>query len=157
MSNDFSPSVAGGWLGAYYYESRVRMPVRFEATFARSNGGEGGGERFGGTILDDEGGGEAAEVSLGVQQGTFIRFVKIYSPPAPGVFPVHYVGTLSSDGRLMTGHWKIMLGESRRARAREIVGTWEARRSWSPAEDETGGENAAGQEAGQELAGARAR
>jgi len=26
-------SIAGGWLGAYYFDSRIHLPVRFEATF----------------------------------------------------------------------------------------------------------------------------
>ena len=137
MSNESAQSVAGGWLGAYYYESRTRTPVRFEATFIRLTGGEIGMERFGGSILDDEGGNGSADVSHGVQQGTFVRFVKIHTPPASGLFPVHYVGTLSEDGRILTGHWKMTMSENRRARAREIVGTWEARRLWHEAMSET--------------------
>ncbi|MBC7805881.1 MAG: hypothetical protein H7145_06995 [Akkermansiaceae bacterium] len=137
MSSESSHSVAGGWLGAYYYESRTRTPVRFEATFARLTGEQGSGERFGGSILDDEGGSGSAVVSHGVQQENFVRFVKVPNPPAPGLFPANYVGTLSEDGRVITGHWKITLGESRRGRAREIVGTWEARRLWHASDDET--------------------
>ncbi|MBC8135056.1 MAG: hypothetical protein H8F28_04110 [Fibrella sp.] len=140
MSSESSHSVAGGWLGAYYFESRTRTPVRFEASFARLTDAEGNGERFGGSILDDEGGSGSAVVSHGVQQGNFVRFVKVPNPPAPGLFPANYVGTLSEDGRVITGHWKITLGESRRSRAREIVGTWEARRLWHADESETGQE-----------------
>lgn len=130
MSNETSHSVAGGWLGAYYFESRTRTPVRFEATFARMTSEEGNGERFSGSILDDEGGSGSAVVLHGVQQGSFVRFVKVPNPPAPGLFPANYVGTLSEDGRVITGHWKVTLSETRRGRAREIVGTWEARRLW---------------------------
>lgn len=136
MSRESSLDIAGGWLGAYYYESRTRTPVRFEASFARITDEAGNGDRFGGTILDDEGGSGAAVVSHGVQQGSFVRFVKMPNPPAPGLFPSNYVGTLSEDGRVVTGHWKITLSETRRGRAREIVGTWEARRLWHAGQDD---------------------
>ncbi len=139
MSSETSQSVAGGWLGAYYFESRTRTPVRFEASFVRLPDPEGdGGGRFGGSLLDDEGGSGSAVVSHGVQQGSFVRFIKVPNPPAPGLFPANYVGTLSEDGRVLTGHWKITLSETRRGRAREIVGTWEARRLWHAGDDETG-------------------
>lgn len=155
MGNETYHSIAGGWLGTYYHAARTMLPVRFEASFVRQVGGEleTGGERFGGSVVDDEGGHDYATVSRGVQQGTFVRFVKTYTPPEPGLFPVSYVGTMSGDGRTLTGHWKIALTESRRARAREVVGTWEARRIWTAVEGET--EQEAGAERGLALAGAR--
>lgn len=133
--NETRHSITGGWLGAYYYDNRLRPPVRFEATFT-AGPASGHGEvesnvqRFGGSILDDENGNGTAMVTHGIQQGNFVRFVKVYAQPAPGLYPIQYVGTLSEDGRLMSGHWKLTLSESRRARGREITGTWEARRLW---------------------------
>ncbi len=128
MSNESVHSVVGGWLGAYYFESRTRTPMQFEATFLRLATGEAA--RFGGSILEDAGGSGGAIVSHGVQQGNFIRFTKLPNPPAPGLFPTNFVGTLSEDGRIIKGHWKTTLSETRRGRAREIVGTWEVRRLW---------------------------
>ncbi|MBC8140218.1 MAG: hypothetical protein H7Y38_02115 [Armatimonadetes bacterium] len=153
MDSETYHSIAGGWLGTYYYTARTMLPVRFEASFVRQSGGEAvesGGERFAGSVIDDDGGHDYATVSRGIQQGTFVRFVKTYAPPEPGLFPVSYVGTMSGDGRTLTGHWKIALTESRRARAREIVGTWEARRIWTAVE----GEDAQDAGAGRELVGA---
>ena len=148
-------SVAGGWLGTFYYANRTLLPVRFEATFARLSEKGDGAERFNGSIMDDDGGHGDAQVSQGVQQGTFVRFVKTYTPPMPGLFPVHYVGTLSAEGRLLTGHWKITLVQNRHARAREITGTWEARRRWTADADDAADESGAGIGRERELVGAR--
>ncbi|HVK03198.1 MAG TPA: hypothetical protein VM490_06965 [Armatimonadaceae bacterium] len=125
------PSVAGGWLGTYYYDDRTRMPVRFEATL-RLEGEAGRGGRFGGTILDDGDLGEAS-VHKGVQDGLVVRFTKVYEHANvwQGVVPVRYQGTLSEDGKRMTGNWQLSElhgGVGRRVR---IGGTWEARRIWS--------------------------
>jgi len=134
-------SIAGGWLGAYYYDSRIHLPVRFEATFVRLRTTdsvlEPEIERFAGTIMDDENGNGSAIITHGVQQGTFVRFTKVFTPPAPGLFPMLYVGTLSEDKRKITGHWKISVSANRRTRAREITGTWEARRLWHSDVDDT--------------------
>ena len=134
MSASFH-SIAGGWLGTFYYASRTLLPVRFEASFVRQ-AGDGDTEQFCGSVVDDDNGDGVAQVAHGVRQAAFIRFTKRYMPPAPGLYPVAYVGTLSADGRLLTGHWKIALAGSRRARARELVGTWDARRVWTADTDD---------------------
>lgn len=155
-----SPSVAGGWLGTYYYDSRLSLPVQFEATFTRDSGAEGDGERFGGKILDDANGNGEAVIGHGIQQVRFVRFVKTYLQAAPGRYPVSYVGTLSESGLLLNGHWKLSLSATRRARAREVTGTWEARRIWHADESDTAEDEGAGLgmemglEIGRELAGA---
>ena len=48
-------SIAGGWLGSYYYGKSApnTPPVRFEATFSLP----GSTGKFTGKILDDDGGG----------------------------------------------------------------------------------------------------
>lgn len=64
-------SVAGGWLGTYFYSGRLsrQEPVRFEATFTvRSDGS------FMGKILDDSDLGEAG-VS-GTQSALIVKFTK---------------------------------------------------------------------------------
>ena len=122
MENETHHSIAGGWLGTYYYAARTILPVRFEASFTRQTGGEAGGEnnteRFGGSIVDDEGGHDYAAVSRGIQQGTFVRFVKTYTPAdARGCSRWHMSARCRRTGATITGHWKIALTESRRARA----------------------------------------
>ena len=111
-------SVTGGWLGTYAYEPvSGRAPCRFEATFTTRTA-DGG---FGGRILDD---GYLAEARVveGIQAGDTIRFLKIYLRGGSG--PVTYEGTLSEDGRLLTGQWRLPLqGET-------LSGAWEAQRLW---------------------------
>ena len=148
------PSVAGGWLGTYYYEDRTQMPVRFEATL-RLEGDLAKG-RFGGTILDDNYLGEA-DVRKGVQDGRFVRFTKVYlhANARDGVYPVRYQGTLSEDGKVMTGNWQLSElrgGVGRRVR---VQGTWEARRLWSAESAEEGEPEVVAE--GRELAAAGTR
>jgi hypothetical protein len=108
-------SIAGGWLGTYAYQG---PPTRFEATFTPALG-EG---RFSGTILDDGRLGEAN--ATGSQTGREVRFVKLYL--RPGMAPVAYQGTLSEDGRTLTGTWRI---------GADAQGIWDAHRLWSEAAD----------------------
>jgi len=110
-------SIAGGWLGTYYYDSH-REPSRFEATFSPL-GADG---RFAGRILDDSLLGEAS-ANNGVQTGRSISFVKVYiRPPRSHITaPVYYEGTLSEDGKTMAGTWRL---------TQSTHGTWEARRLW---------------------------
>ena len=118
-------TLGGGWLGAYAYKGRLsgQPPVRFEA--ALTEAGDGG--RFHGTILDDDGYGEAdvrGEVS-----GQGVRFSKEYR--RRGLGAISYEGTLAEDGLTMAGTWRVA----------DAHGVWDARRSWSDsglsAEDET--------------------
>jgi hypothetical protein len=118
-------TLGGGWLGTYAYKGRSngRPPVRFEATLTET--GDGG--RFHGTILDDDGYGEAdvrGEVS-----GQGVRFSKEYR--RRGLGTISYEGTLTEDGLAMAGTWRVS----------NAHGVWDARRVWSnqglSAEDET--------------------
>lgn len=115
MSEQEQGSIGGGWLGAYAYRGALRAlpPVRFEATFAEPDG-EG---CFTGTILDDDGPGEA-DLSGG-QSAQGLRFCEVYRQTS--LSPVSFEGTLS-DGRTMQGTWQI---------ADEAHGVWEAHRLWS--------------------------
>jgi|GEM_PF-852842 hypothetical protein len=134
-------SVLGGWLGAYYYKDSTRLPVRFEATFRLEQGDEGAAEagRFGGVILDDGYLGEAA-VRKGVQQGLIVRFTKVYlqGTVRQGIVPVHYAGTLSEDGKLITGTWRLSTLRGGQGRRITETGYWEARRLWSEASESAG-------------------
>ncbi len=125
-------SIAGGWLGTYEYRGAQawQPPVRFEATFTL----RGSGGRFAGTILDDCPLGEAG-VS-GAQHGLFVRFTKVYLRPDPagGTAPVEYEGTLSEDGRFLTGVWRLKIPHRGR-RAERLHGAWEAHRLWSETAD----------------------
>jgi hypothetical protein len=125
-------TIAGGWLGTYYYGNTVQTPERFEATFS-TPGREG---NFGGRILDDGVLGEA-NVIEGVQSGREIAFIKIYVRPPAGheTAPVYYEGTMSEDGKLLTGTWMLHFS-SRRNRTSTLRGTWEARRLWTEVAEE---------------------
>ncbi len=117
--NDSPHSIAGGWLGAYAYSGRDadKPPVRFEAAWA-ATGDEG---RFTGTVLDEDGGGEAE--TDGMQSGHQVAFTKVYVARAESyLHPVAYEGALSEDGMTVQGTWRI----------KEATGTWDARRLWSP-------------------------
>lgn len=134
MSAEQDHSILGGWLGTYYHRSRYEMPVRFEATFSLLRDAETG---FGGTILDDIPIGEAV-VTHGQQTGRNIRFTKIYreSPPEYEIGPIHYLGTLSEDGRQVTGTWEMQY--RRKGKLRRRSGNWDAHRLWNEvAEQET--------------------
>lgn len=148
-------SVAGGWLGTYYYWGREagQPPCRFEATFREL----AERDRFGGTILDDGPLGEAV-VEKGVQQGRHVRFTKVYleGDLRTGIAPVRYVGTLSEDGRLMHGTWSLAVLRGASGRRVTASGVWEARRLWSAAEEEAAEPEAEGASAARELAGAGA-
>lgn len=132
MSGEHDHSVLGGWLGTYYYRSRYEMPVRFEATFSLLQDAATG---FGGTILDDIPTGEAV-VTHGLQTGPNIRFTKTYRDPPPryGLGPVHYLGTLSEDGKQMTGTWEIQYHHEGKPRRR--TGNWDAHRLWGEVEEQ---------------------
>ena len=132
MSGERDHSILGGWLGTYYYRSRYEMPVRFEATFSLLRDNPSG---FSGTILDDIPIGEAA-VTHGLQTGPNVRFTKTYRQPPPEyeVGPIYYLGTLSDDGKRMTGTWETQYRH--RGRLRRMTGNWDARRLWEEMEEQ---------------------
>src|SRR5579884_594887 len=92
--SDSQHSITGTWLGNYYYDS-LRDPHGFEAVFVQS------GEQLEGSILDD---GRLGEAHLtGTMAGSSLNFCKIYNGAARN--PIHYEGTLSEDGKSITGRW----------------------------------------------------
>ena len=107
------------------------MPVRFEATFTAARGTSG---VFRGTILDDGVLGEAV-VSHGLQTGRLVRFTKTYIKSVQGrvLAPVRYQGTLSEDGKVISGTWKLESWHS--GRVVRTSGHWEAIRRWSESEE----------------------
>ena len=127
-------SVAGGWLGTYYYDRKAATePARFEATFsAMARTG-----RFDGKILDDSALGEARALE-GQQSGDSVSFAKVYIKPPRGhaVAPVQYEGTLSEDGKRITGTWRLEYNHPTKRRAVRMNGTWEARRLWYDLQEE---------------------
>lgn len=88
-------NVSGSWLGNYYYESTAQ-PFGFEAVFIELSG------NVEGSILDD---GQLGEAKV---FGTFvdpeISFTKKY---LSGHNPVVYKGTLSDEGKKLSGTWSI--------------------------------------------------
>ena len=123
-------SILGGWLGTYYSRNRHEMPVRFEATFSPLRDDVTG---FGGSILDDSPSGEAI-VTHGRQTGPNVRFTKTYQKPEAGDSPVFYLGTMSDDGKRITGDWEMHI--RRQGKLRRMKGTWDARRMWEEATEE---------------------
>jgi hypothetical protein len=122
-------SVSGGWLGSYYYDKRSgNQPARFEATFSR-NGREGS---FDGSILDDAVLGEA-RVLEGLQSGRSVSFTKVYINPPQGhsVHPITYEGTLSEDGKRISGKWQLDYRGARQRKSVRMTGSWEAHRLWN--------------------------
>jgi len=91
-----SESVTGRWFGNYYYAD-MSQSHGFEAVFAQS------GNTVEGSILDDGQLGEA-HVS-GTCAGSELTFCKIYNSKAQ--HPVTYNGTLSEDGKSISGKWRI--------------------------------------------------
>ena len=126
MDGGAEMSVAGGWLGTYYYGGRLswQEPVRFEASFdARSDGS------FTGKILDDSDLGEAG-VS-GSQSALIVKFTKeYYRPPMwSDTAPIDYHGVLSEDGKKITGRWTMSVRRGKQRTSR-LSGEGEARRMW---------------------------
>jgi hypothetical protein len=96
MAENAMPRLSGSWYGNYYYASG-KTAHGFEAIFSENNGAVAG------NILD-LGVGSEASVS-----GTFsyplLQFRKTYYKTAKA--PVDYEGTMSGDGKTLTGKWKI--------------------------------------------------
>ena len=127
--NTRGTSVAGGWLGTYEYRGLQAWhpPVRFEATFTL-RGSQG---RFTGTILDDGPLGEAGV--NGSQHGLYVSFTKVYLRPGHeegATCPIEYEGTLSEDGRSLTGVWQLK-HPARGRRTVRVHGACEAHGLWS--------------------------
>ena len=131
MSTEALPSIAGGWLGTYYYlgTQRTNQPARFEASF---EGGAAG--QFAGTILDDSRLLGMADVR-GHQIGLIVRFSKVYQKVIPGgrTMRVEYEGSFSEDGRVMCGRWRITGPYGLPIPG--AYGTWEAHRAWVAEEE----------------------
>jgi hypothetical protein len=100
-------SVQGSWRGHFYYAEKPGQGHGFEAVFVDMNG------IVEGNILDDDNLGEA------VVGGSFhypnLQFTKIYRNKAE---PIKYYGTMSDDGKELSGSWMLS----------EISGTWRATR-----------------------------
>ncbi len=104
-----SHSVQGSWLGRYFYKTRGDA-YGFEAVFVDING------RVEGNILDDSTLGEALVVgSFGYPS---IEFTKTYLRKS-GTSPLKYRGSMSEDGKMLSGTWSSGL----------VSGTWLAVRT----------------------------
>ena len=107
-------TVNGSWLGNYYY-AHTSQPFGFEAVFVESAEGV-----IEGSILDDGSLGEA-RVS-GMFNDPNITFTKRYNNPLH--LPIRYEGTMSEEGKKLTGSWMIQA---------ENKGSWVA---WRQEEEE---------------------
>lgn len=70
---------------------------------------------------------------IGAQHSLYVGFTKAYLRPGfeeGATGPVEYEGTLSEDGRFLTGTWQIRL-PTRGRRTVRLHGAWEAHRLWS--------------------------
>lgn len=89
-------NVSGSWLGNYYYESTAQS-FGFEAVFIEVSG------NVEGSILDDGHLGEARV--FGSFADPELTFTKKYR--TPGHNPVVYHGTMSDEGKKISGTWQI--------------------------------------------------
>ncbi len=96
MSDENNAGITGSWWGNYYYSSATKA-YGFEAVFVDSNGA------LSGNILDMGTLGEATVT--GTFSSPVVGFTKVYYKG--GNAPVKYDGTMSSDGKSMTGTWQI--------------------------------------------------
>lgn len=89
-------NVNGSWLGNFYYSS-IAQPFGFEAVFMEVNGS------IEGSILDDGNLGEA--FIFGTFSDPNLSFTKKYRNS--GLHAVVYEGSLSDEGKKLTGTWRI--------------------------------------------------
>lgn len=94
-------SIAGTWKGHYSYRDDPEDGSGFEAVFYEDSKGV-----LEGHILDDEYMGQAT--ISGVFSYPRVSFTKVYL--LPGLSPVEYQGTMSGDGKSMSGTWIITQG-----------------------------------------------
>lgn len=125
------PTIAGGWLGTYYYKGTqsTNCPVRFEASFTCRAGG-----LFDGTIQDDSRQLGTANVQ-GRQLGVTVQFRKGYRKVVPGGRTMHveYEGAFSEDGHTLSGTWRAVTVCN--VPIPWAYGSWEARRAWAAHEE----------------------
>lgn len=131
MATEDLPTIAGGWLGTYYYRGTqmANAPVRFEASFSVSGAGQ-----FAGTIQDDSRTLGTADVR-GLQLGRAVRFSKAYQRVVPGgrTIRVEYEGAFSDNDKALSGTWRAVTVCN--VPIPWAHGTWEARRRWLEEEE----------------------
>ncbi|MDZ4834264.1 MAG: hypothetical protein SGJ27_10855 [Candidatus Melainabacteria bacterium] len=107
--------ITGNWRGHYTYASQPDEGSNFDAIFVESEGS------LKGNIRDESMLGEA------VLDGTFaypnVSFTKTYY--TRGMSPIRYTGTMSGDGKTITGRWRIEVPNT----TMEVKGTWMAHRT----------------------------
>ena len=106
-------SIAGSWRGHYSYYNVPDAGSGFEVIFIDDGGA------LTGSVLDDCGLGEAS------LSGSFsfpsVKFTKVYF--ARALAPIHYDGTMSEDGKTISGKWLIVESEG------AMKGSWTAHRT----------------------------
>ncbi|MBZ0188045.1 MAG: hypothetical protein K8F91_17490 [Candidatus Obscuribacterales bacterium] len=112
MTSSGDHNIDGQWRGFYAYRNRPDDGSGFDAHFESVAGA------LTGAIHDDQGLGEA------LISGSFdfpsINFTKVYVSGT--ALPIHYVGTMSDDGKSLSGTWLIAHDHIR------VTGTWRAHR-----------------------------
>jgi hypothetical protein len=134
----------GTWKGQYKYDSKaVQQTKGVEATNFVIDITDIHKENFTGTVEDDlaTGGTEGIGKITGRAVGTYVEFIKQMPimttiNPKTGVtktynkkhMPIKYTGTLSADGKTITGVWKFKVGFILMGIIRimgvSITGTW---------------------------------
>jgi len=106
MPHDDDNSLTGVWNGRYSYPS-ILPPVSFVATLIETK------TRLSGSTHEANAGvGAAGAIAFaildGARSGSRVTFTKTYeNVPADANHAVHYVGTISTDGTEISGHWNI--------------------------------------------------
>jgi hypothetical protein len=108
-------NIAGKWRGHYQYRGVPDHGSGFNAFFSETSG------QIDGTIVDDFAPGEAS--ITGAFSFPSVHFTKVYLTPIQSYAePIEYEGSMSADGKNMSGTWTINGPTSSGA------GTWTAYR-----------------------------
>lgn len=118
-------NLTGHWSGEFSYPRHGGPTTPFLATI------EDKGGRLTGTIIEPDvvSGASTAEARLrGLRHGSSVDFTKSYGPSPPLGYenPVDYVGSVSSDGNMISGVWSLLELDGRFEMRREEAANEEA-------------------------------
>lgn len=113
-------NLTGQWTGDFAYPAGAGPTTPFVAAIEDRAGHLSGivseHDLFSGAVIE--------AVIAGTRDGTMVDFTKTYGPAAsPGYSqPIDYVGTLSSDGLVITGVWSLLDWDGTFEMRRDAIG-----------------------------------
>lgn len=99
--------VTGFWTGDYAYDAGKGLTVQFKADLKQIGAIISGDTTEENTFADQCGKILIAEL-FGKVSGQYVSFTKAYTNGPPGQEKILYQGSISDDGRLITGTWTMM-------------------------------------------------